>query len=235
MDTFPQDIRVMRIYWTLGDTRASRKDAIPNDVRNPATGGWCNAVVIGDPSGNQFNVLDPFYLQAFAVHKNSAEMVYAIDVTDKNTPDKLAKLILDKWEDTVRYGYGASYDIASLVLRRLGAAIPLHTTSVSVNESARRDTPEETTEGRGRRAQRAAAVALIKPVPRKSAKGRVLQWLIDHPGQSVKALQVDLDLKKTIVGAHLFLLHRDHGIGQMFDGDAVTVQMPAGCNNPFKD
>jgi hypothetical protein len=238
MDTFPEDIRVMRIYWTVGDTRSTHKDAIPNDVRNPMTGGWCNAIVIGKPDSNQFNILDPYYLQGYAVSKRCAEIHYAIDVTAEHTPEAITKRVLDTWEKTARYGMGASYDIASIVLRRLGANIPTHTTAAApvISRSWSSDQTEESTEAkRGRRPDREVAPKLIKPVPRKSAKGKVLQWMLDNPGSSVKALQVDLDLKKTIVGAHLFLLHRDHGIGQTYDGDAVTAVLPEGCTNPFKD
>jgi hypothetical protein len=236
MDTFPEDIRVMRIYWTVGDTRSTHKDAIPNEIRSPMTAGWCSAIVIGEPGSNQFNILDPFYLQGYAVSSKSAEMVYAADITDRFTPDGMVELILRTWDKTVRFGLGASYDMASLVLRRLEGEIPTHTTAASVSRSASYGSTEEPTEERrGRRVIRQVAERLIKPVPRNSGKGKVLQWMLDNPGSSVKALQVDLDLKKTIVGAHLFLLHRDHGIGQSYDGDAVTVVLPEGCTNPFKD
>lgn len=232
MDNFPPELRVMRIYWTNGSTLSNPRCSIPNEVKSPNVSGYGNALVYGAADANKFLVLDPYYLQAYTISKKSHEMHFAEDVTDKHAPGDIAELLLKTWAMTVRHGFGASYSEASVFLRKLGAKVPTYTTNAaaaSVNGTDDKEGPSS------RRVSRPAAMSLKKPVPRNCGKGRILEWLLANPGGSVLAMQADLDMKKAVVNAQLFILHDVHGIGQNYKGDAVTVVLPPNCENPFKD
>lgn len=77
------------------------------------------------------------------------------------------------------------------------------------------------------------AAKLIKPVPRGGTLGKVVGWLLANPGRPLAEVCKATDRTDQLMSAHLVVMHRTHGLGYRWDGDAITVLLPAGCTDPL--
>jgi hypothetical protein len=227
-------LRAVRLYWVMGPS------ALGNEVRHPPLNGWSTAIVIGGPEDKTLTLLCPHTLQSFRVRPTSNEIRSAVDIDMEH--DKLGDLIRRRWDEAMRMELPADTGIATLVLARMGQRVPTVSTRTEYARRAAESAPHETRVPReeetetdnvssGRRKNKSAGT--LVPVPRKRQGGQVLQWVMDHPGQSVKALAVDLNILPHSARAALSILNTKHGIGFQYDGDGVTALLPKGCKDPF--
>jgi hypothetical protein len=234
-------LRFVRTYWTVGPVPSKGKKNAP-EVRNPPCLGWSSAVIIGSPEDKQLTIFCPHTLQSFRVTAHAGEIAMAVDTDIEHT--KLGDIIRKRWDDAMRMELPADTGVASLVLARMGQAVPTVSTRTEYarraaaadpnrQQAPRREAETETdTEARSGRRKNTEPGTLV-PVKRKVQLGKVLQWVLDHPGQSTKAMVTDINILPHSARAALSQLNTKHGIGFQYDGDGVTALLPKGCKDPF--
>jgi hypothetical protein len=74
------------------------------------------------------------------------------------------------------------------------------------------------------------AESLLRPVSQSSKRGRVLRWFMHSPDASVSAAMMEFSLTRNAVFATWTVLHREHGIGYVFDAAADVIMVRLPCN-----
>lgn len=236
-------LRAVRLYWTVGSVKREPGRPTP-EVRNPPCLGWSSAVIIGAPGDKHFTLFCPHSLQSFRVTAQAGEIASAKDIDIEHT--KLGDIIRKRWDDAMRMELPADTGVATLVLARMGQTVPTVSTRTeyarraagpgpngqqATREPREHETETDTDARSGRRKNKPAGT--LVPVRRKVQLGKVLDWVLTHPGQSVKAMAVDINVLPHSARAALSQLNTKHGIGFQYDGDGVTALLPKGCKDPF--
>ncbi|UUV44815.1 hypothetical protein RCRUDOLPH_48 [Rhodobacter phage RcRudolph] len=229
------------IYWVNGDL-PTKDRTLANDVKNPPNSGWSHAFLI-DKGGKLVTLFCPFTLESFQVTRSCGELAsMSMDRRYKpsaknpmlNEQDgwqpwskereaKLLKIVLDNWAMAGRLSLpGKDYDVAAMVINMLGGEVPLRV----IAEGAEPDKP--------RGGKEADVLGLLKPVKRESKRGKVLEFFLPQP-RSIREAMAEFSTTRSNVLSHLFILQKDHGIGYTLTGDAASIQLPAGCTDPFAE
>lgn len=213
-----------------------------SEIKNPPCNGWSSAFLI-DKGAKLVTIFCPYTMEGFQVSRKCGDLKsmqrdYAY-VPNTNEPgtyteqgfkpwtkertDRLVKIILDNWSMRTRHSMPTDFDTAALVLRMLGAEVPLHVRKES-------DEPEKPRGGKAAD----DILGLLKPVKRESKRGKVLEFFLPQP-RSIREAMAEFGYSRSNVLSHLFILQKDHGIGYALTGDAATITLPAGCTDPFAE
>lgn len=224
-----EGLRFGRIYYVGGT----------GEIKSPPCNGNSSAFLI-DKGAKLVVIFCPYTLESFQVTRKSPELIgmtremrYADNPNEPGTytpvgykdwthdrTERLVRIILDNWAMRARHSLPSDFDTAALVLRMLGAEVPLHVRRES-------DEPEKPRGGK-----EADVLGLLKPVKPDSKRGLVLAFFLPQP-RSIREAMAEFGYTRSNVLSHLFILQKDHGIGYELVGDAATIKLPAGCTDPF--
>lgn len=231
-----------RIYWVNGEL-PTKDRSLANDVKSPPNSGWSHAFLI-DKGGKLVTLFCPFTLESFQVSRQCGELASmsmdaryvpnpkypSQNIEDgwkpwtKEREKKLLDLIKQNWEMAGRLSLpNRDFDIAAMVISILGGEVPLRV----VAEGAEPDKP---------RGGKAAddVLGLLKPVKKGSKRGLVLDFFLPQP-RSIREAMAEFSTTRSNILSHLFILQKDHGIGYSLTGDAASIQLPAGCTDPYAE
>ena len=129
-----------------------------------------------------------------------------------------------QWEHFQDVREQVNYQTAAAIISGMGFEVPPRIIQAD----------EETGESKSRGKE--AAQSLLKVVPTKGKRGKVLQWFFER-GNSGNMLEatIEFDTTRSNILSHLFVLNKDHGIGYAMSGDMVTITLPDECANPFDE
>ena len=142
--------------------------------------------------------------------------------------DKLEEIINRNWKENAEHGYQKAYDVAALVLNRLGREVPNHMTPALENlEYTENKVPN--------RHGKPVGESLLRPVDRTSKRGLICSFFLENSPGSIREAMVTYDMTRSGVLTHLHGLHKDHGLGYVLQGDVATIMLPPKCNDPLAD
>lgn len=211
-----------RIYWMDGEE--PKGSPYRSEVKDPPHLGWGLCYVV-DTGGKLVTLFDPFGLYAYQVSRHSCEYMSLEPARDPYRGPYMAALLRDKWEQAARHAWQRDYASCAVVLRLLGLEVPMNLvpegTEVKVTGGKQADD----------------ALGLIKPVKRDGRRGQVLAFFLAGEGgaRSIHEATAEMGVTRSNLLSQCYLLQKDHGIGYTVAGDVVTIQLPAGCDNPFDD
>lgn len=203
------------------------------EVRDPPTSGWSRCFVIQpDESGRKakrLTVFCPYTLFAYTVTPKAREVagLQPMDLTDKLVA-KLTAIITKNWEAFSRYGLQRDYDVAALVLTRLGKPVPTYV-------SAKAEALEYDEDFVPNRHGKAVGEKLFKPVLRSTRRGEVLAFFMEDGQKSIREAMAKFDMSRSGVLTHLHGLNKEHGLGYVLTGDVASIMLPPGCTEPLAD
>lgn len=207
------ELKFMRVYFAKGDMPKSRHRYALSDP--PCTGHSRVFVLAGEKRSTIF-CLHTF--RSYQVRNDCAEIELAEPWA---MPDDIVSRIQHTWAKWHAMGAQVDYDVAAVVLTRLGGEVP---------KLAAIERPgQEPKESRG---GKALDETLLRPVKRTSKRGQVLEFFMGEGAQSILEAMARMDLTRSGVLSHLFCLNRDHGIGYELAGDVVRLGLPEGYD-PF--
>lgn len=201
------ELKFMRVYFAKGDMPKSRHRYALSDP--PCTGHSRVFVLAGEKRSTIF-CLHTF--KSYQVRNDCAEIELAEPWT---MPEDIVSRIQEAWARWHAMGAQVDYDVAAMILTRLGGEVP------------KLAAVERTGEPKESRGGKALDEALLRPVKRTSKRGEVLAFFMTDGGQSILEAMARMGLTRSGVLSHLFCLNRDHGIGYELAGDVVRLGLPA--------
>lgn len=232
--SLPEDIRALRVYYMTGGNYAASQAGFARsgyEIRTPPWGGWGTALIIGKPDAKRLLLFCPVTLASYTISPQASEIRNATPVD--LSADRVEAMIKRRWDEALRNELPADFGTAALVLARLGRDVPTIASHAEYARQSGTDTDTEGTEVPRKRKNKAVADRLIAPVDPAKQIGKVLRWLMDNPGKSVKVVSIDLDIPPHSVRSALSILSNKHGIGIQYEGDGITATLPRGCTDPF--
>lgn len=205
------------VFWISG---SAPKDAEHrNEILDPPCNGWQHAFMM---RGEKRTVIFcPYSMQSHQVTNQSLEVLGAKEPA-KFRRDFVVDLMLSKWAEHQRLGMSADYDTAAMVLKKLGAEVP----TIIITKDGTEDTRS--------RGGKSAEDRLLKPVKRDGKRGVFLAWFQEGGNtRSVREAMAHFDMTRSNVLSYLHQLNKDHGLGYDLVGDAATIILPDGCEDPF--
>jgi len=78
---------------------------------------------------------------------------------------------------------------------------------------------------------KASARNLLRPLKAKTKRARMVRWFMRAPSPTVANAASAFQCSREAIFAHLCAMHREHGIGYVFDGarDRITMKLPRGA------
>jgi hypothetical protein len=219
----PDDLRYHQVYYVRGTApKQWRAKGAPYFVKDPPNSGYSAAFLIGKPGAKNVTIFCPFTLEASAVPADCAEVrdckQLELSVAGMR---RLVAIMRTKWDMCQRFGYLRSYDVAALVLKRLGEPVPADLLKGGETDDRVRGGKPVSDE-------------LLKPVKRAGKRGKFLEWFLAENGpRSILEGMAELDMGRSNVLSYLFMLNKDHGLGYSLVGGRVEILLPDGCNDPF--
>jgi len=212
------------------------------EIKDPPNTGWSRALVIW-PEDNQpettskrkkqaakrVTVFCPYTLSAYQVRFTAREVANqkAYPLTPKLI-DSLAAIIDKNWKMYTNFGFHKAYDVAALVLTRLGKPVPSYM-SPKLENLEYNETSVPNRHGKP------VADTLLRPVKSSSKRGQVCAFFMADGTGSLREAMAKFDMSRSGVLTHLHGLHKDHGLGYVLQGDMATLMLPAGCTDPMID
>jgi len=212
------------------------------EVKDPPNTGWSRALVVW-PEDNQpetnskrkkkaakrVTIFCPYTLSAYQVRFTAREVAQqkAYPLTPELI-DKLEAIIGRNWKMYAGLGFQKAYDVAALVLTRLGKSVPNHM-------SPKLENLEYDEENVPNRHGKPVAGSLLRPVNASSKRGQVCGFFMEDGAGSIREAMAKFDMSRSGVLTHLHGLHKDHGLGYVLQGDMVTLMLPQGCTDPMLD
>lgn len=212
------------------------------EIKDPPNTGWSRALVVW-PEDNaeetatskrkkkaakRVTVFCPYTLQAYQVRFTAREV--ADQKAHRLTPeliDRLEGIINKNWKMYAGFGFHRAYDVAALVLTRLGKPVPNYMRPADENlEYTETSVPN--------RKGKPVAEKLLRPVNSSSKRGEVCAFFMKTDGAgSIREAMATFDMTRSGVLTHLHGLHKDHGLGYVLQGDMATLMLPPGCKTPL--
>lgn len=218
----PEELRLVSIYYMNGPVPKGRFENPPYVVRDPPVGGRTSAFII--PGDKRSTIFDPVMLWSESVPNTCAELKFAKPI--ELTPDKIvqmARITTDQWALWAKFGNQVDYDMASVVLKKLGAPIPKDTIRVQIDPA--------TGEAKSRGGKHADLGAL-RPIRRDSKRGLIAQFFINETPQSIREAMAQFGMTRSGVLSHLFCINRDNGLAYRLLADCAIIDVPDGFD-PF--
>lgn len=200
-------------------------------ISDPPTSGLSHAFVIESQEQNQrkgrgrsrITLLCPTTLTSFQVPPDAGELME----TEPLSPERVQELgdrLTRNWLSFCEMGFQRDYDVAALILSRLGLPVP---TAVPVGAEEGEDTSRRAeTRQRG---GKPAATHLLRAVDRSSRRGVIAEFFLEGP-RSMREAMAKLDMSRSGVLTHLHGLWSVHGIGYTLVGDTAALIPPGGCD-----
>lgn len=208
-----------RVYWIRGDS-PTKDRKLMNEVKDPPTSGWGHAFLI-DRGGKLVTLFSPFTMDAYQVTRTSAE-VLGMEPAAPFDRERAVGHVMQTWQMVANFGWMKKFDEAAMVLQALGAEVPLRTAAEG-----------EGAEPEVRGGKEADALGLLKPVKRSGRRGQVLAFFLQGT-RSAREAMAEFGVTRSNLLSQLYLLQKDHGIGYALVGDAVSVTLPTGCDDPWE-
>jgi len=188
------------------------------EVKDPPCNGWQLAFVLRGEKRS--TIFCPYSLKAFQVSNAAPELTTAKE-PEQFRERTMVDIIHKHWRECQELGWNKDYDTAAMLLKRLGAEVPVQTLKGG----------GEDTRTKG---GKPAADRLLKPVQRKGKRGRFLAWFLeeDEP-RSVREAMAEFGMTRSNALSYLYMLNKDHGLGYTLVGDHTTIILPEGCIDPF--
>lgn len=213
------------------------------EVKDPPNTGWSRALVIW-PDDNKEPVADlrrrkkttkrvtlfcPYTMQAYQVTPGAREVAHQIaHPLEEKLINKLEQIICRNWKMYAGFGHQKAYDVAALVLTRLGCSVPNFMTPALENLEFDEDNVPN-------RHGKPVGEALLRPVNRSSRRGMVAAFFLEGNNGSIREAMAKFDMSRSCVLTNLHGLHKEHGLGYVLQGDIATIMLPPGCTEPLAD
>ncbi|UFK26636.1 hypothetical protein [Roseobacter phage RDJL3] len=213
------------------------------EIKDPPNTGWSRALVVWPEddaeaaatskrkkkAAKRVTVFCPYTMSAYQVRFTAREV--AQQKAYPLTPELIDRLeaIIDKnWKMYSGFGFQKAYDVAALVLTRLGRSVPNYMSPKLENlEYDETNVPN--------RHGKPVADTLLRPVNSSSKRGQVCAFFLEDGSGSIREAMAKFDMTRSGVLTHLHGLHKDHGLGYVLQGDMATIMLPAGCTDPMLD
>jgi len=212
------------------------------EIKDPPNSGWSHAIVIwpedNEPeptskrkkkTANRVTVFCPYTFDSWTVRVTAREIAH--QKAKRWTPELLeqtGKCIDKNWKMWAGFGFHRSYDVAAMVLTRLGLPVPNHMRPKDENlEYSETSVPN--------RHGKPVGEALLRPVNASSKRGQVCAFFFEGETNSIREAMAKFDMSRSGVLTPLHGLNKDHGLGYVLQGDMVTLMLPPGCDNPLVD
>ena len=212
------------------------------EVKDPPNTGGSRALVVwpedSQPETNskrkkkvakRVTIFCPYTLSAYQVRFTAREVAQqkAYPLTPKLI-DSLESIINRNWKMYAGFGFQKAYDVAALVLTRLGKPVPNYM-------SPKLENLEYDEENVPNRHGKPVAGSLLRPVNASSKRGQVCGFFMEDGAGSIREAMAKFDMSRSGVLTHLHGLHKDHGLGYVLQGDMATLMLPQGCTDPMLD
>jgi hypothetical protein len=211
-----EGIEWKNVYWVSGTLPSTCR--MRNAVTDPPTSGWQHAfIIVGE---KRSTILCPYSLSAYTVPNTCEEVAGAREASGFRA-DFLRETIEQKWAQLQAYGFQRDYDTVALLMKRMGWDVPPQVMTGGGADDRKRGGKE-------------TGARLLKPVRRKSKRGRFLEWFLEGNGsRSVREAMAEFGMTRSNALSYLYMIQKDHGIGYVLVGDVATVTLPDGCDDPF--
>ncbi len=212
------------------------------EVKDPPNTGWSRALVVwpedNEPetkskrkkkAAKRVTIFCPYTISSYQVRFTAREV--ANQRAYRLTPDlidRLEAIINRNWKMYAGFGFQRAYDVAALVLTRLGKPVPNYMRPTDENlEYTETSVPN--------RHGKPVAETLLRPVKSTSKRGQVCAFFLEDGTGSIREAMAKFDMSRSGVLTHLHGLHKDHGLGYVLQGDMATLMLPEGCTDPMLD
>lgn len=219
----PTDIRYQPVYYIRGT--APKQWSNRYYVKDPPSSGESQAFVLGEPDAPVVTIFCPFTLQSYSVSSDTGEAAgYDPVPMTEELLLRLVEVITRKWHDYVGMGFQRDYDVAALVLTKLGAEVP----TVCLADVAAEERPgaKPVKERKERRGGKPHAKELLKPVGRTTKRGKVAEFFLGADQKSIRECMARLSMTRNSVLSALHVLHKDHGLGYETVNDTANILIP---------
>jgi hypothetical protein len=224
-----EGITYKRVYYVVGVRQTHAGSLLSYEAyKNAPNAGYSRAIVIEPPepkkagkSTGKLTIFCPFTLTANQVSPEAGELHGAETlVLDEARVARLSTIIVDRWKEFCGLGLPKDYDVAAMVLQRMGVPVPT-------------ERPETTSSGAMTEHGKEAGGTLLRPVNRESKRGKIAEFFLASEGRSILEAMAQFGSSRPVILTHLYGLHIDHGLGYKISGDAVTMGLPDGCEDAF--
>lgn len=207
-----EGIRYCRIFWTSQTGKGVR---VGNAVKDPPTNGWSTAFLMeGEKS---VTVFCPWTFTSYRLPKLCFELLDNPELP--LFPEKHGAMIRERWERFHGYGFDRDYDMAAVVLTKLGQEVPQYG-------------PRELRPGEEPKTPRSSGKAVVtealKPIKPNGRRADVTRFFLVEGHASIREAMAKLDMTRSGVLSHLFCINRDHGLGYELTGDGARLVVPEG-------
>jgi hypothetical protein len=217
----PEGVAYRRVYYVRGGKAKHWVNTW--FVKDPPTSGFARAFVLGGESAKKLTIFCPFTLQSYSVPRIAGELLEELELTE-NQLLALVETMTTKWNEYIRYGFQRDYDVAALVLTKLGADVPTASLTDTTIERAPGAAPPK--ERKERKGGKPCAAALKKPVDRTSKRGKVADFFLGSEQKSVRECMARLEMTRNSVLSALHVLNKDHGVGYSVVNDTASIVIP---------
>jgi hypothetical protein len=202
--------------WTGKDSR-SRSEIKDADINGNAL-----AFALSQEGSRYVHVFCPFHMRAWQVSRDSLEYRSLRRAEQPIDRQRIVGIIHRNWADAARRLWQRDFDVAAMVLRALGAEVPVNALP-------------EGTEAKTTGGKEADVLGLLKPVKRGGRRAEVLSFFLEGEGgkRSIHEATAKFGISRSNLLSQCYLLQKDHGIGYSVMGDAVQVTLPEGVTDPF--
>lgn len=219
----PDGLRYHQVYYVRGTApKQWRAKGAPYFVKDPPNSGYSDAFLIGKPDARNVTIFCPFTLEASTVPTDCGELRGCEQLEPSvASMRRLVAMMREKWDSYQGFGFARSYDVAALVLKRLGEPVPADLLKGG-------ETDDRVRGGKS------VGGELLKPVKRAGKRGKFLEWfLAGGEPRSILEGMAELSMGRSNVLSYLFMLNKDHGLGYSLVGGRVEIHLPDGCSDPF--
>lgn len=229
-------IHFQRVYYLANSKGLAVSPKGRYEIKEPPTLGWSSAFIIHPDNpeeshrrkkaSTRLTLFSPFTFEAFQI-TSSAREIADIDPEplSEDRLEVLERIMHTNWEMYTGFGFQKDYDVAALVLNRLGRRVPNTVTPAQEVEYSETHVPN--------RHGKPVGETLIRPIDRTSRRGTIAQFFMT--GGSIREAMAKFDMSRSGVLTHLHGLNKDHGIGYVLQGDMAHLMLPAGCTDPLAD
>lgn len=210
-------MRYVRIYFVKGALRDRKGSRQYNyAITDPPVAGNTTAFIIGD--GPQVLIFHPFTLSAHHVPTSCTEVAAAGDVP--YDPERIIKIIQDKWQMYRELQMQAHFDVAATVLVHLGGAVPQNIERPEMSDSKKQNEKPERVGGKP------PDFARFKPLKPKGRKADVAKFFSKSSPASIFEAMALFSMTRSGVLTHLHGCWKDHGLGYELRGDSAILIRP---------
>lgn len=216
----PAGVRYQKVYYMRGTP--PRSVSTNFRIKDPPTSGRSFAFVLGAEDARRLTLFCPFTFQSYQVPPDAGEIQQEQAAMTDLRLTHLIELITANWYRYVRLGFQRDYDVAALVLTKLGADVP----TVSIADVPEFQEGEIVKEKKVRKGGKPSATELIKPVNRESKRGQVAEFFLGSEHKPIRECMARMGMTRNSVLSALYVLNKDHGLGYETINDTAAIDIP---------